>query len=162
VTSVVSFNLRAADVARAPELTNHLSSVGLVITDANPVTLLAAHGGDWSGSWGVWLEHSAHYPAPMIARDVKTLSHLMDLDHIVLYGEKTEAAAEIVRAMLSDDVVTMTNAAATLVGATNHPAPPRPVAVWATSGPFGITDGETYLSMTLRGPEWTYYERDGF
>ena len=83
--ALTRFVVDAADVARVPELTSACPSpVGLLITGGDPITLLAAYGPDWPGSWGLWMTTSAAYPPQLLARDVKTLSHLMSLDHLVV------------------------------------------------------------------------------
>ncbi|NNN07988.1 MAG: hypothetical protein HKL85_02200 [Acidimicrobiaceae bacterium] len=102
------------------------------VSDADAVTILAGVSAEWAGSWGVWLRASDDYPASLIARDVKTLAALMEIDHVVIEAaHDAHAHAEIVTAMLSDDEVTVHNSVATITGAYNRPAPPRPVCVWS-------------------------------
>jgi hypothetical protein len=75
------------------------------------------------------------YSAGLIARDVKTLSHLSGLDHVVIEAAEHAAEhAEVVQAMLGDDEVTIHNVAATITHAYNRPAPPRTITVWFADG----------------------------
>ena len=81
---------------------------------------------------GVWLCASASYSAQLCARDVKTLSHLVALDHVVIEAASGSAEhADIVRALLTNDEVNFENDLATIRGAYNRPAPPTPVTVWS-------------------------------
>ncbi len=115
--------------------------VVLRVRDADSVIALASVGAQWSGSWGVWLHADPGYGAGLIARDVKTLSTLLELDHVVIdAGADADAYAEAVRALLSDAEVTIHNAVARITRARNRPAPPRPVNVWSHQG-HSLRDG---------------------
>jgi hypothetical protein len=104
-------------------------------TDADTVIAVASLEGQLDTSIGVWLDVDDDYPAQMAARDVATLSWLVDLDAVVVAGATLAVErAEVVRALLDDGPVYLANAAATLVGAYNRPAPPRPVTVWSFDG----------------------------
>jgi len=107
--------------------------------DANNVMIAAALREVRAPS-GVWLEVSREYLAQLAARDVATLSWLITLEHVVVAGEHARAQAEVVRALLSDDEVNLDNEVATLRGAYNRPAPPRPVTVWSFDGEFVRAD----------------------
>jgi hypothetical protein len=160
--ALTRFMVDAADVARVPELTTECPSpVGLLITGGDPITLLAAYGPDWPGSWGLWITTSAAYPPQLLARDVKTLSHLMSLDHLVVADERglaaTVAAAAVVRAMLDGGPVTMATEVATLSEATNYPAPPRPIRVWHEEL-MTLVSGPDVLSIAYQGPTQSGYE----
>lgn len=98
----------------------------IACSDGDVVILLSALAERCHGPVGVFLEASEQYRPQIIARDVATLSHLVELTDVVL---TSEADAEIVRALLSEDAVTLSNAEATLREAFNRPAPPRPVTV---------------------------------
>jgi hypothetical protein len=105
------------------------------VLDADTVTMLAGVSGDWSGSWGVWLEASEDYSAGLIARDVKTLATLLEIVHVVIEArENAGAHAEVVAALLTNESVTLRNEVATITAAYNRPAPPRPVSVWSVEG----------------------------
>jgi hypothetical protein len=105
------------------------------VIDADTVTVLAGVSTEWAGSWGVWLRASEDYPAALIARDVKTLAVLMEIDHVVIEAaNEARAHADVVTAMLSDDEVTLANSVANITAAYNRPAPPRPVCVWSVEG----------------------------
>jgi hypothetical protein len=75
---------------------------------------------------------NADYSAQLCARDVKTLSHLVALRHVVIEAEsRSFAHAAIVRALLTNDEVNFDNELATIRGAYNRPAPPAPLTVWS-------------------------------
>jgi len=117
------------------------------VTDADTVTLMAALAPQWEGSFGVWLRADAGYSAGLIARDVKTLSFLCSLDHVVIDADREAAAhAEVVRALLSDGSVTLRNAVATITDAYNRPAPARPLTVWHVEGE-GLRHGADRLDV---------------
>ena len=119
------------------------------VNDADTVTILAGVSAHWAGSWGVWLRASEDYSAAVIARDVKTLAALMEIDHVVIEAASDAPAhAEIVTALLSDDEVTLHNAVAKITRAYNRPAPPRPVCVWSV-----VDDTLVHASRVLRRTE---------
>ncbi len=113
--------------------------------DADTVIALASLEGRLSDSLGIWLHLNEGYSAQLAARDVATLSHLIDLTHVVITSDTAaEERAEVVRALLSEDVVDFTNAVANLRGAYNRPAPPRPLTVWSHDGGV-LREGATRL-----------------
>ena len=135
-------------------------AVTLSCTDATTVEVAAALRGAPSEPRGVWIEMTPDYPAALVARDVATLSWLIALDHVVVASSWAPAAqAEVVRALLGDDEVNLTNEVATLRGAYNRPAPPRLVTVWWFDG--ALHDGATTLVERARTRddlgEWTTY-----
>lgn len=114
----------------------HLSEGGRPVVfrvlDADPVVAVAGACVDWLGPWGLWLRASEDYSAGLIARDVKTLSHLLELDHVVVEADRdAHLHAEVVAALLSGERVTLHNAVATITNAYNRPAPPRTITVWS-------------------------------
>ncbi len=100
-------------------------------SDADSVMCLASLRGDLSSSVGIWLEVGNDYPAALCARDIATLSWLVDLREVVISGDDADAQAEVVRAMLSDEEITFSNKVANIVGAYNRPPPPNPIRVWS-------------------------------
>ena len=60
------------------------------VSDADTVTALAGVAGDWEGSWGVWLEPGEDYGIGALARDVRTLAQLIELDHLVTKAKLSE------------------------------------------------------------------------
>ena len=100
-------------------------------SDADSVMCLASLRGDLSSSVGIWLEVGNDYPAALCARDIATLSWLVDLREVVISGDDADAQAEVVRAMLSDEEITFSNKVANIVGAYNRPSPPNPIRVWS-------------------------------
>jgi hypothetical protein len=109
--------------------------VALDCRDADTVIVAGALHGEWTKPIGVWLEISADYPAQLAARDVATLSWLIELDLVVVScATAAEDHADVMRALLTDDEVTFSNDVATLTRAYNRPAPPRPLTVWSFDG----------------------------
>ena len=103
--------------------------------DGDTVISVGSLGDEWPKPLGVWLHVSGDYPAQLAARDVATLSWLVDLDHVVVDAEdRAESYAEVVRALLTDDEVNFSNDVAHLAKAFNRPAPPRPLTVWSYDG----------------------------
>ena len=117
------------------------SPVLLSLVDANTVIAAAGAKDQWRSPLGVWLEIDEGYAASLCARDVATLSWLIDLDHVVVSAENARAQAQVVTAMLTNDEVNFANDAATIRGAFNRPAPPRPVRVWSFDGETLASDG---------------------
>ncbi len=113
-----------------------------------PALVLASLSGDVAPR-GLWLAIDEDYPAALAARDVATCSWLTALEHVVLEGENPAAQAAVVAALLTNDEVNVTNEAATLRGAYNRPAPPRPITVWYAAGE-SIVAGEARLSLSGR------------
>jgi len=100
-------------------------------SDADSVMCLASLRGELSSSVGIWLEVGNDYPAALCARDIATLSWLVDLREVVISGDDVDAQAEVVRAMLSNEEITFSNKVANIVGAYNRPSPPNPIRVWS-------------------------------
>ena len=118
-------------------------------SDADTIVAAGALHGRLRRPIGVWLELSDDYSAQMAARDVATLSWIVDLDCVVLAAPTlAPERADVVVALLSEDEVTFTNEAATLRKAYNRPAPPAPVSVW------------NYDGETLRHRDEVLRERD--
>ena len=80
---------------------------------------------------GAWLEVGEEYSAALCARDIATLSWLVELSEVVITGNDAASQAEVVRAMLSDEEITFSNKVANIVNAYNRPAPPKPIRVWS-------------------------------
>jgi hypothetical protein len=98
---------------------------------ANATMIVASLRDRLTGPIGVWLEISEDFSAPLAARDVATLSWLVQLDRVVVAAaDNASAHADVVRALLTNDEVNFANDVATLRGAYNRPAPPRPLEVW--------------------------------
>ncbi len=119
-------------------------------SDADSVIVTASLRDRLASPLGVWLSVNGDYSAQLCARDVKTLSHLVDLRHVVIEAEeRSYLHAEIVRALLTNDEVNFTNELATIRGAYNRPAPPVAVSVWSaddgvlTSGDVSLRAGRT-------------------
>jgi hypothetical protein len=111
-----------------------LGPVVVSCSDGSAVLVVASLRDQLSGPLGVWVSVSEQYPAALVARDVATLSWLVDLEHVVVEGERSGDQAAVVRSLLTDDEVNFVNAVATLSGAYNRPAPPTAVTVWSYDG----------------------------
>jgi hypothetical protein len=146
-------DVTSADLENLPVLISEEDRPLVIsVKDADTVTILAGVSAEWAGSWGVWLLASEDYPAALIARDVKTLAVLMEIDHVVIEAvEDARAHAEVVSALLSDDEVTLHNAVANITAAYNRPAPPRPVCVWSVEGDTLVHEERVLRSGGARG-----------
>ncbi len=118
----------------------------LDVPDGLAALVLAARGVDGTGPW---LRVGPDYPAALAARDLAALAWVVDVTDAVVEGPDALEQARVVRALLSDDPVSLESSVATLVEAYNRPAPPHAITVWAwVQGE--LRDGE----RTLRpGPE---------
>jgi hypothetical protein len=109
--------------------------VVLECSDADTVMAAATLGGELDRPVGVWLEITSGYSAALCARDVATLSWLIDLEHVVVAAtEKSRSQADVVEALLTNDEVNFTNDVAVIAHAYNRPAPPKPITVWSFDG----------------------------
>ena len=103
--------------------------------DADSVMATASLRGQLDRPVGVWLEVSPEYSASLAARDVATLSWLIDLEHVVIGAEQlAPSQADVVEALLTDDEVNFVNEVTVLARAYNRPAPPKPITVWSYDG----------------------------
>jgi hypothetical protein len=148
-----------ADLALLPVLVSSDERPLVIrVIDADTVTSLAGVGLDWSGSWGVWLDAGQSYSAGLIARDVKTLSTLWEIDHVVVDAPAHAAAyADVVAALLGEGEVTLHNEVANITAAYNRPAPPRPVTVWSVEGDT-LRQGERVLHLRGAHGAVSFYE----
>ena len=124
---------RLGQVARV--VAGHAGPVVLWCSDANSVMAAATLSGLLDRPIGVWVEVSADYGAALAARDVATLSWLIDLEHVVVEAQhQATSHAEVLEALLTNDEVDFTNDVARIAGAYNRPAPPKPITVWSFDG----------------------------
>jgi len=141
---LVHLSTSLAHLEEATAWVNERSSpVLLSVVDANTVVAAAGTKDQWRTAIGVWLEVGEGYAASLCARDVATLSWLIELDHVVVSAQKANAHAQVVAAMLTNDEVNLVNDVATIRGAFNRPAPPHPLRVWSFDG----------VSLTSAGDE---------
>ena len=120
--------------------------------DATTVVAVASIGEQLGAPLGLWLNVTAEYPGALIARDVKTLSWLVDLAHVVISAPRDALQhAEVVAALLTNDQVNFTNHVARLEGAYNRPAPPRPVVIWSFDGTH-LRHGEYQFAERVTRP----------
>jgi hypothetical protein len=115
---------RLGQVARV--VAEQSGPIVLSCSDANSVMAAATLRGQLDRPIGVWVEVSANYRAALAARDVATLSWLIELEHVVVEAQH--------QALLTDDEVDFTNDVARITGAYNRPAPPKPITVWSFDG----------------------------
>ncbi|MFZ1062544.1 MAG: hypothetical protein WAN30_03645 [Acidimicrobiales bacterium] len=126
------------------------SPVVLSVSDADTVIVVAALNDRWRSPIGVWLEVGDGYSASLCARDVKTLSWMVDLEHVVVSASEASEHARIVAAMLTDDEVNIVTPVAAIRGAFNRPAPPRALRVWSFDGATLRSDHEQLRPTTSR------------
>jgi hypothetical protein len=146
--ALVRLDVRFEDFGALADDANARHVVVSVI-DADTIVALSSLHDALKAPVGVWLEVSEDYSAQMAARDVKTLSWLVSLDTVVVSGLHAEAGADVLTALLTNDEVNFTNSVATIVGAYNRPAPPRPVTVWAFDGAL-LRQGDEVLRETSK------------
>src|ERR1700722_19159569 len=108
------------------------STVEAGVGDATPVfrcsdadTALVL--GSWSDALtyevGVWLRVNDGYSAQIVARDVRTLSVLTNLRHVVIEAaDRASEHADVVRLLLTGEEVNFSNSVATLTQAFSRPA----------------------------------------
>jgi hypothetical protein len=134
----------------------------LVCSNADTAIVLASLRDRLSREVGVWLSVSEGYPAQIATRDVRTLSVLMNLHHVVIEApDSVSEYAEIVRALLSGDEVNLSNAVATLTDVVSRPVPPRPITVWSFDGGELVSPEVTLRADAPRhrgASELTYFE----
>jgi hypothetical protein len=130
--------------------------------DGDTAIVLASWSGQLTREVGVWLEVGRDYPAQIAARDVRTLSVLADLRHVVIAAPgRSREHADIVRALLTGEETTVANSVATLRQAISRPVPPRPLSVWNYDDDE-LTSGDVTLRVVQRevsdDAELTYFE----
>jgi hypothetical protein len=135
----------------------------LQVRNGDAPMVAAARGEAWIPGVGLWIVVDDEHPASLVARDVATLSYLVELGPVVI--EATHRAtqhAQIVRALLTNDEVNFTIDVATLVAAYNRPAPRVELAVGSCEGDVLDLAGERFALRTrdVRGEGlvevWTY------
>jgi hypothetical protein len=115
--------------------------------DADTAIVLGSWSDELTSDVGVWLRVTEGYSAQIVARDVRTLSVLTNLRHVVIEAaDRASEHADVVRVLLSGDEVNFSNSVATLTHAFSRPAPPRPLIVWS------------YDNAELTSPEATLHE----
>lgn len=136
---------RGSGVVDRPGAIGVLDARGL-----DPAVLLAACG-TRPAPGGLWLRVGAGRPATLVAREVATVSRLVELRELVVAAEdgRAVAHAQIVRALLSGDEVRMENAAGRVDGARLRPAPGDRVRVWSCDDPRVIVSeaGERLVAV---------------
>ena len=116
-------------------LDDHQGTVVVQCTDANTILATAARADSWTVPVGVWLDVTEGYRAALAARDVATLSWLLEVTHVVVSASaRAPSHARVLEALLSDEEVNLINEVATLRHAYNRPAPPRKITVWSWDG----------------------------
>lgn len=113
-------------VATAPPDDEVLVSV----TGASTCAIVAALADGWTRAVGVWLTPHTTHEAALCARDVATLSWLVDLRAVVVAGDAAAGDfAQIVAALLSGEAATVETPAGSVRHAFNRPAPRAPIAI---------------------------------
>jgi hypothetical protein len=137
-------------LANLDEVADYANDHDVVVgcTDADTVIAVAALRGRVTRPLGLWLVLSADYSAQLAARDVATLSWLVTIgDVVVEHDGDAPAHADVVRALLTNDEVTIVNDVAAIRGAYNRPAPPTAIDVWSFNG-SQLRSGERPLSVS--------------
>lgn len=117
----------------------------LDVTNGDAVMMLAALGPTLDVTLGLWLRVDEQRPAVLAARDLATLTHLVDVGLVVIEAsERAEAQADVVRALFSADEVNFANEITTIRGAYNRPAPARPLEVASSDGLMLYRGGVVY------------------
>jgi hypothetical protein len=130
--------------------------------DADTAIVLGSWSEALTGEVGVWLRVTDAYRAQIAARDVRTLSVLMNLRHVVIEAaDRASEHADVVRVLLSGEEANLSNSVATLTHAFSRPAPPRLLTVWSYEN-GELTSSEGTLREGSRGAtsdaELTYFE----
>jgi hypothetical protein len=142
----------------ASHVSAHANMVVLECSDADTIMAAATLSGELDRPIGVWLEITSGYTAAICARDLATLSWLIDVEHVVVAArEKSQSHADVVEALLTNDEVNITNDVAVIAHAYNRPAPPKPITVWNFDGTAvrrGVTEliessGARFAEITL-------------
>ena len=126
------------------------------VSDADTVTALAGVAGDWEGSWGVWLEPGEDYGIGALARDVRTLAQLIELDHVVLDHAHAEHYAVALDALLRGEEVSVENETLVLRAVVSRPVVGYRVTVWHVEGESLVHAERRLRRGPTRGP-LTYY-----
>lgn len=118
----------------------------IAVRGASTCAVVAGLSDAWARSVGVWLELSDEMPASLAARDVATLSWLVDLSSVVVARPDGVAPklGYLFAALLGGERTSVDVGVAHVHGAYNRPAPRRPVRV-ATSDD-GVSDPVATLS----------------
>ncbi len=129
------------------------------LLDGDVVVALAARD-PLLGPIGPWLAVGEDYPASMAARDVASLSWFVDFDDAVIAGDRASEHATLVRAMLTDDEVTLETDVASVHGAYNRPAPPRPIRIWYTVDGAIVHDSTVLRGIPVESATTTQHYHD--
>lgn len=141
-----------APLAQLDDVAGYVSDHDVVFgcTDADTVISVAALRDRVARPLGLWLVLSDDYSAQLAARDIATLSWLLAIGPVVIeHGSDARAHADVVRALLTNDEVNITNDVATIRGAYNRPAPPTSIDVWSFNG-SELRLGESVLGATSK------------
>jgi hypothetical protein len=126
-----------APLAQLDDVAGYVNDHRVVVgcTDADTVIAVAALRDRVTSPLGLWLVLSRDYSAQIAARDIATLSWLVPIDQVVVeQGVDAPAHADVVRSLLTNDEVNLTNDVATIRAAYNRPAPPTTIDVWSFNG----------------------------
>jgi hypothetical protein len=130
--------------------------------DADTAIVLGSWSDALTSEVGVWLRVTDGYSAQIVARDVRTLSVLTNLRHVVIEAaDRANEHADVVRVLLSGEEVNFSNSVATLTHAFSRPAPPRPLTVWSYENTELSSPEGTLREMPRDAPddlELTYFE----
>lgn len=99
--------------------------VVVAVDGAATCALVGALADQWTRRIGVWLVVHDGYGAPLAARDVATLSWLVDLSTVIVSSADKFVVehARLFAALLTGDEASVTTPAGSIAGAYNRPAP---------------------------------------
>jgi hypothetical protein len=139
------FSLPAGRWREGPELADRSATTVVDFEGAPAAMLVAASAARWPGPIAICQTVGGDVASSLIARDLKTLSWLVELAGVVLLAEPDEALshAALISALTTRDDVSMENSAGKLAGAWNRPRPAQELTIWASAD---RPDGE---QMTL-------------
>jgi len=126
----------------------------LDVKDADATMVLASLDETLGVGVGLWLRVNDQHPAALVARDLATLSRLRAFTLVVIESSDALAQAEVVRALFSEGEVNFVNEVATLRGAYNRPAPPRPIEVGTCEGGSVSLGGQTFEVASREAFAW--------
>ena len=131
-------------------VTSQSCTVALSFDDVDTIVGVASLKDRWQGPLGVWLRIGPDYSASIAARDVKTLSWIVELTDVIIHGgHDVKHHSAIVQALLGDDEVNLKNQVASIRHAFNRPAPPRALKIWSWNG-SELAHGDEVLHRVSR------------
>jgi hypothetical protein len=127
------------------------------VTGAATPSIVTALADSWTRPVGMWLHIDSGYSASLTARDVATVSWLVDLSAVVLSSDDGRARdhAQVVAALLSGEATSIERGAVRVTEAFNRPAPRTAVRVASSTGqPADLESPLTPVTASAGVREW--------